>query len=57
MLSESADDLADAHGWDRGWVGLVLRPQGRVLRVGSWISIALAAVYLMNAVLVALAEA
>ena len=38
-------------------IGLVLRPQGRVLRVGSWISIALAAVYLMNAVLVALAAA
>lgn len=37
-------------------IGLVLRPQGRVLRVGSWISIGLAAVYLMNAVLVALSE-
>ncbi len=38
-------------------VGLVLRPQGRVLRVTSWISIGLAVVYLMNAVLVALAGA
>jgi hypothetical protein len=37
-------------------VGLVLRPQGRVLRVTSWISIALAAVFVMNAVLVALAD-
>lgn len=37
-------------------IGLVLRPQGRVLRVGSWISIGLAAAYLMNAVLVALGE-
>ena len=38
-------------------IGLVLRPQGRVLRVGSWISIGLATAYLLNAVLVALAEA
>jgi cation:H+ antiporter len=38
-------------------VGLVLRPQGRVLRVTSWISIGLVAVYLLNAVLVALAGA
>lgn len=36
-------------------IGLVLRPQGRVLRIGSWVSIGLAAVYLINAVLVALA--
>jgi cation:H+ antiporter len=38
-------------------VGLVLRPQGRVLRVTSWVSIGLVAVYLLNAVLVALAGA
>ena len=37
-------------------IGLVLRPQGRVLRVTSWVSIALAAAYLLNAVLVAMAE-
>ena len=36
-------------------VGLVLRPQGRILRVTSWVSIGLAAAYLINTVLVALA--
>ena len=36
-------------------VGLVLRPQGRILRVTSWVSIGLAAAYLINAVRVALA--
>jgi cation:H+ antiporter len=35
-------------------VGLVMRPQGRVLRWTSWVSIGLATVYLMNVVLVAL---
>ena len=38
-------------------IGLVMRPQGRVLRVTSWISIGLAAAYLINAVLVSLATA
>ncbi len=33
-------------------IGLVMRPQGQVLRVLSWISIGLLAVYLLNAVLV-----
>ncbi len=33
-------------------VGLVLRPQGRLLRVMSWISVALVATYLVNAALV-----
>lgn len=33
-------------------VGLVLRPQGRLLRVTSWISVALLATYLLNATLV-----
>lgn len=32
-------------------VGLVLRPQGRVLRVTSWLSIGLVAAYLLNAAL------
>lgn len=35
-------------------VGLVMRPRGRVLRVVSWISVGLAAAYLMNAVIVGL---
>lgn len=30
-------------------VGLVMRPQGRTLRVVSWVSVALAATYLLNA--------
>jgi cation:H+ antiporter len=33
-------------------VGLVMRPQGRVLRVTSWISIGLVATYVINAALV-----
>jgi cation:H+ antiporter len=33
-------------------VGLVLRPQGRVLRVFSWVSVGLLAVYVLNATLV-----
>ncbi len=33
-------------------IGLVMRPQGRVLRVASWISIALLATYLVNVALV-----
>ena len=33
-------------------VGLVLRPQGRLLRVFSWISVGLLAVYALNATLV-----
>jgi cation:H+ antiporter len=36
-------------------VGLVMRPQGRVLRVTSWISVGLVAAYLLNAALVFLA--
>jgi cation:H+ antiporter len=36
-------------------IGLVMRPQGRVLRMASWISIGLAVTFLLNAVLVALA--
>jgi cation:H+ antiporter len=35
-------------------IGLVMRPQGRVLRVTSWISIGLVAAYLINAALVSL---
>jgi cation:H+ antiporter len=35
-------------------VGLVMRPQGRVLRVTSWISVALLATYLLNAAVVLL---
>jgi len=38
-------------------IGLVMRPQARVLRVTSWVSIGLATVYLVNASLVALAGA
>ena len=38
-------------------VGLVMRPQGRVLRVTSWISIALLSTYLINVALVYLAGA
>lgn len=38
-------------------VGLIMRPQGRVLRVTSWISIALLAAYAINAALLYLAEA
>ncbi|MCW5635804.1 MAG: sodium:calcium antiporter [Rubrivivax sp.] len=37
-------------------VGLVMRPQGRVLRVASWISVGLVAAYGINATLVFLAE-
>ena len=33
-------------------VGLVMRPQGRALRVLSWVSVALAATYAVNAALV-----
>ncbi|WP_096699711.1 sodium:calcium antiporter [Polaromonas sp. AER18D-145] len=33
-------------------IGLVMRPQGRVLRFASWISVGLLATYLLNAVLV-----
>ncbi|MBL8332127.1 MAG: sodium:calcium antiporter [Rubrivivax sp.] len=33
-------------------IGLVMRPQGRTLRVVSWISVGLAATYLVNAALV-----
>jgi cation:H+ antiporter len=38
-------------------IGLVMRPQGRVLRVTSWISIALLATYLVNVALVYLSGA
>jgi cation:H+ antiporter len=38
-------------------VGLVMRPQGRVLRVSSWISLGLVAAYAINASLVFLARA
>jgi cation:H+ antiporter len=37
-------------------IGLVMRPQGRVLRVTSWISIGLVAAYLINAALLYLSE-
>jgi cation:H+ antiporter len=33
-------------------VGLVMRPQGRLLRVTSWVSVGLVAVYLLSAILV-----
>ncbi len=33
-------------------IGLVVRPRGRVLRVGSWVSIGMAATYLLAATLV-----
>jgi cation:H+ antiporter len=33
-------------------IGLILRPQGRVLRLASWVSVALLAIYLVNAALV-----
>lgn len=33
-------------------IGLVMRPQGRVLRFASWVSVGLLATYLLNAVLV-----
>lgn len=33
-------------------IGLVMRPQGRVLRVVSWVSVGLLAIYLVNAALV-----
>lgn len=36
-------------------VGLLMRPQGRVLRVASWVSVGLVAAYLVNAALVFLA--
>lgn len=38
-------------------VGLVMRPQGRVLRVASWVSVGLVAAYGINAALVYLAGA
>lgn len=38
-------------------IGLLMRPQGRVLRVSSWISVGLVAAYLVNAALVYLAAA
>lgn len=38
-------------------VGLVMRPQGRVLRVASWISVGLVAAYGINAALIYLAGA
>ncbi len=38
-------------------VGLVMRPQGRVLRVSSWISVGLVAAYVINAALVYLGHA
>ena len=37
-------------------VGLVMRPQGRVLRVTSWVSLGLVAAYAINVALHALAE-
>jgi cation:H+ antiporter len=33
-------------------VGLVMRPQGRTLRVVSWVSLGLVATYVVNAALV-----
>lgn len=38
-------------------VGLVMRPQGRLLRVTSWLSVSLVATYLINAALVYLSGA
>lgn len=38
-------------------VGLVMRPQGRLLRVTSWLSVALVATYLINAALLYLSGA
>ena len=38
-------------------VGLVMRPQGRVLRVVSWISVGLIAAYVINATLASLSHA
>jgi cation:H+ antiporter len=38
-------------------IGLVMRPQGRVLRITSWVSIALLAPCLVNLVLVFLGSA
>jgi cation:H+ antiporter len=38
-------------------IGLVMRPQGRTLRLVSWISVGLAATYVVNAALVYLGEA
>jgi cation:H+ antiporter len=38
-------------------IGLVMRPQGRVLRITSWISIALLSTYLVNVALVYLSAA
>jgi cation:H+ antiporter len=38
-------------------IGLVMRPQGRVLRMTSWVSISLVATYLINAALVYLSGA
>jgi cation:H+ antiporter len=36
-------------------IGLLMRPQGRVLRVASWVSVGLVAAYLVNAALIYLA--
>ena len=42
VLSESADALADAHGWGRGWVGLALL----AVALAAWpILAAIAALY------------
>jgi len=38
-------------------VGLVMQPQGRVLRVASWVSVGLVAAYVINAALIYLAGA
>lgn len=38
-------------------IGLVMRPQGRVLRVLSWVSVGLVAAYVINAALVYLSDA
>jgi cation:H+ antiporter len=38
-------------------IGLVMRPQGRVLRVVSWISVGLIAAYVVNASLLYLSTA
>jgi cation:H+ antiporter len=38
-------------------IGLVMRPRGRTLRVVSWISVGLAATYVVNAALVYLGDA
>jgi cation:H+ antiporter len=38
-------------------IGLVLRPQGRVLRATSWVGIGLVAMYVVNAALIYLGAA